>query len=162
VWHAVAGARTFENAFDGLVHGVEELQTEDSRLAEVGFGVASDIIPRKADRLAAQNATGAPFDFCSPRRLDFRGIVGFRIIETRQQFGGDVCAVGDGQSERFTQKFLGPGRHDSFYIDSSASPERALASSCRAADALTVLRRESVRYKGRRVQRAGRASRISR
>src|SRR5205085_7668658 len=94
-------------------------EREDSRLAEFGFGAASNVIPRDTGRLAAQNATGAPLDFCSPRGLDFRRIIGFRIIETRQQFGGNVSAVRDRQSESLTEKFLGSGRHDTFYIDSS-------------------------------------------
>ena len=76
-------------------------------------------------RLSGHDPTGSSLDFGSPGGLDFGGVLAAAFVKTGEQFGGDIGAFVNRQSQRFAKYFLRSGCHTAI-LDSAAPPNKRL------------------------------------
>jgi hypothetical protein len=127
-----AGARHFNDPIDSRVDRVEEFNSEnslagsgtsarragipyrplprtrrsDSPAAEFSLGASSNVLPWNSGRLFGENASGALLDLGRPCGFNFGRVLGFGVIEARQQFRGQFRPFVDGPSKGFSQNLL--------------------------------------------------------
>ena len=103
------------------------LRTEQTRspVAQFGLSPAPDILPGNAGRFSGHRSTGAALDFSSPGRFDSGNVFAPNVIQARQQLGGHVGALVDGQRQRFSKKFLRSRGHVAI-LDPAGQPNKRL------------------------------------
>jgi hypothetical protein len=81
-------------------------EREDSPLAEFGFSAAAHVVPSHATGLVCQGSARSPFDFGRPGGFNIGWALHGRIVKAGQQFGGNVCALLEGESQGLAQNIL--------------------------------------------------------
>jgi hypothetical protein len=76
-------------------------------------------------RLSGHDSTGSSLDFGSPGGLDFSGVLAAAFVKTGEQFGGDIGAFVNRQSQRFSKNFLRSGCHTAI-LDPVMQPNKRL------------------------------------
>jgi hypothetical protein len=103
---ALAAPRTIDRRSGIRRPPRRQTEREDSPLAEFGFGAAAYVVPGHSTGLVCQGSARSPFDFGGPGSFNIGWALRGRIVEAGQQFGGNVRALLEGESQGLAQNIL--------------------------------------------------------